>query len=59
MHPTNDAITRRIRTMNDNFRATFMGGTIVFSQAVAELPLDLKAHAILAVPGFRRVQCGQ
>ena len=52
MGTTDDAVTRRIRTMNDNFRVTFVGGTIVFSQAVAELPLDLKARAILAVQAF-------
>lgn len=46
------ATTRRIRIMNDNFRSTFVGGTVVFTQTVAELPLDLKAQAILAVQHF-------
>ena len=44
--------TRRIRTLNDNFRTTFLGGKVFFSQMVAELPLDLKAKAILAVQNF-------
>jgi hypothetical protein len=52
MNPTDETIVRRIRTMNDNFRTTFVGGLTVFSQAVAELPLDLKARAILAVQAF-------
>jgi Protein of unknown function (DUF3768) len=53
MSTTDDAaLTRRIRTMNDNFRTTFIGGKVVFTQTVAELPLDQKAQAILAVQGF-------
>ncbi len=47
-----EVITRRIRTLNDNFRTTFIGGSVFFSQMVAELPLDLKAKAILAVQSF-------
>jgi len=35
--------SRRIRTLNDNFRTTFIGGKVFFSQMIAELPLDLKA----------------
>jgi hypothetical protein len=42
----------RIRVLNDNFRMSFLGGTVVFTQMVAELPLDLKARAILAVQAF-------
>jgi hypothetical protein len=44
--------SRRIRTLNDNFRTTFIGGNVVFTQMVAELPLDFKAQAILAVQDF-------
>jgi hypothetical protein len=47
-----DGDTRRIRTLNDNFRTTFIGGNVVFTQMVAELPLDFKAQAILAVQNF-------
>jgi hypothetical protein len=50
--------TRRIRTLNDNFRATFLGGKVFFSQMVAELPLDLKAKAILAVQNFNAFDTG-
>ena len=54
MNKTDDVTTaRRIRTLNDNFRTTFIGGKVFFSQMVAELPLDLKAKAILAVTLFQ------
>ncbi len=49
---TDTTTSRRIRTLNDNFRTTFLGGKVFFSRMVAELPLDLKAHAILAVQAF-------
>jgi Protein of unknown function (DUF3768) len=53
MNAVNDEVaTRRIRTLNDNFRTTFIGGKVFFSQMVAELPLDFKARAILAVQNF-------
>jgi len=42
----------RISVLNDNFRGTFVGGQVVMTQAVAELPLDLKARLILAVQSF-------
>jgi hypothetical protein len=41
-----------IRVLNDNFRTTFIGGRIVMTQGVAELPLDLKARIILTVQSF-------
>jgi Protein of unknown function (DUF3768) len=43
----------RIRVLNDNFRSTFVGGQVVMTQGVAELPLDTKARLILAVQSFR------
>ena len=43
---------QRIRVLNDNFRTTFVGGQVVMTQVVAELPLDLKARIILAVQSF-------
>jgi Protein of unknown function (DUF3768) len=42
----------RIRVLNDNFRTTFIGGQVVMTQGVAELPLDLKARIILSVQSF-------
>jgi hypothetical protein len=42
----------RIRVLNDNFRATFVGGRVLMTAAVNELPLDVKARLILAVQSF-------
>ena len=42
----------RIRVLNDNFRATFIGGRILLTAGVRELPLDSKAVALLTVKGF-------
>jgi hypothetical protein len=42
----------RIRLLNDNFRTTFVGGRVVMTQGVAELPLVEKARVLLAVQGF-------
>jgi len=42
----------RILVLNDNFRTTFVGGQVVMTQGVAELPLDLKARIVLAVQSF-------
>jgi Protein of unknown function (DUF3768) len=44
--------TQRIRVMNDNFRGTFLGGTVVLTQGVAGMPLDVKAEALLKVKRF-------
>ena len=41
--------TARVRVLNDNFRFTFLGGTVVMTQGVNELPLDVKAKALLMV----------
>jgi hypothetical protein len=46
--PTSD----RIRVLNDNFRSTFVGGQVVMTQGVNALPLDTKAHVLLAVQSF-------
>ena len=45
--------TQRIRVMNDNFRGTFLGGTVVLTQGVAGMPLDVKAEALLKVKAFK------
>jgi Protein of unknown function (DUF3768) len=42
----------RIRVLNDNFRSTFVGGQILMTAGVAELPLDTKARLLLAVQSF-------
>ena len=42
----------RIRLLNDTFRTTFVGGRVVMTQGVAELPTDEKARVLLKVQGF-------
>jgi hypothetical protein len=42
----------RIRLLNDNFRTTFVGGQVVMTQGVAELPIVEKARVLLRVQGF-------
>jgi hypothetical protein len=44
--------SRRIRVLNDNFRSTFLGGRVVMTAGVDELPIDVKARAFLAVQRF-------
>ena len=41
-----------IRVLNDNFRSTFVGGQVVLTQGVNELPMDTKARLLLAVQRF-------
>jgi len=43
---------RVIRILNDNFRSTFVGGQVVMTRGVADLPLDVRARLILAVQSF-------
>lgn len=45
--------TARIRVLNDNFRSTFIGGQVVLTAGVSQLPLDVKAKAILMVKTFK------
>ena len=42
----------QIRTLNDNFRSTFVGGRVTLTCGVDELPTDTKARLILAVQSF-------
>jgi hypothetical protein len=42
----------RIRLLNDSFRTTFVGGQVVMTPGVAELPADEKARVLLTVQGF-------
>jgi Protein of unknown function (DUF3768) len=44
--------TDRIRVLNDNFRSTFVGGRVLTTAGVAELPVDTKARVLLAVQSF-------
>jgi hypothetical protein len=45
-------LSSRIRLLNDNFRSTFIGGRVLMSAGVAELPLDIKARVLLRVQKF-------
>jgi hypothetical protein len=42
----------RIRVLNDNFRSTFIGGEVVMSAGVADLPLGTRAQVVLKVQSF-------
>lgn len=42
----------QIRVLNDNFRSTFVGGQVVMTAGVNELPIDAKAKALLMVKTF-------
>jgi len=44
--------TDRIRVLNDNFRSTFVGGRVLTTASVAELPEDTKARLLAAVQSF-------
>jgi hypothetical protein len=41
-----------IRLLNDNFRSTFIGGQVVMTAGVSELPIDVKANVLLQVKNF-------
>lgn len=41
-----------IRVLNDNFRSTFIGGQVMMTRGVSELPMDVKAQALLMVKSF-------
>lgn len=44
--------TERMRVLNDNLRSTFIGGRVLTTAGVADLPVDLKARLLLAVQSF-------
>jgi hypothetical protein len=44
--------TSAIRLLNDNFRSMFVGGQVVMTQGVNELPIRTKARVIGAVRSF-------
>jgi hypothetical protein len=41
-----------IRVLNDNFRSTLIGGRVVMTQSVSELPIDVQADVLLSVKTF-------
>ena len=43
----------KVRVLNDNFRSTFIGGHVVLTVGVNELPIDVKAKALLLVKTFK------
>lgn len=43
----------KVRVLNDNFRTTFIGGQVLLSYGVSELPIDIKARALLLVKNFK------
>lgn len=45
--------TDAIRVLNDNFRSTFIGGQVFLTAGVSELPIDVKAKALLTVKTFK------
>lgn len=44
--------TDRVRVLNDNFRSTLIGGQVVMTAGVNELPMDVKAKVLLTVMSF-------
>jgi hypothetical protein len=44
--------SHNIRVLNDNFRSTFIGGQVFLTAGVNELPIDVKAKALLMVKTF-------
>ena len=49
--PARDAAAR-VRVLNDNFRSTFVGGRVLMTASVNQLPIDTQARIILAVQRF-------
>ncbi|MGD1083041.1 MAG: DUF3768 domain-containing protein [Candidatus Sulfotelmatobacter sp.] len=43
----------KIRLLNDNFRSTFIGGRLLLTIGVSELPIDVKAKALLTVKSLK------
>jgi Protein of unknown function (DUF3768) len=48
----------KIRVLNDNFRSTYIGGQVVLTCGVSELPIDVKARALLMVKTFKGFTSG-
>lgn len=43
---------KHVRVLNDNFRSSFIGGQVVMTAGVNELPMDVKAEILLKVRSF-------
>jgi hypothetical protein len=50
---TTQAKADAIRVLNDTFRSTFVGGQVLMTAGVNELPLDAKARLLSAVQAFK------
>jgi hypothetical protein len=55
---TNAENTRRIRQLNDTFRRTFSGGTVVLTRGVDALPASVKPKVLQAVKSFDAFDSG-
>ena len=42
----------RIKELNDNFRRTFVGGTVLLTQGVEAIEPDLKRRVLIAIREF-------
>ena len=47
-----EAVVRRVRELNDEFRRTMQGGKVMMTASVANLPPDVQAMAIRKVVTF-------
>lgn len=43
---------RQIATLNDSFRTTFVGGTIILTRGIADLPEDTRLQVLADVQSF-------
>ena len=58
MTKVTDRKSYSIRVLNDNFRSTFIGGQVFLTAGVNELPIDVKAKALLMVKTFNDFSSG-
>ena len=52
MTSTTESKTDRVRTLNDAFRRTFVGGAVMVTQGVEAMPLDQRRSLIQKVRSF-------
>jgi hypothetical protein len=52
MTSTTESKTDRIRTLNDAFRRTFVGGAVMVTQGVEAMPLDQRRSLLQKVRSF-------
>jgi hypothetical protein len=58
MAPINIVRTEKIRDLNDTFRKTLSGGTVVLTASVAALPETVRAQAIMLMASFETFDDG-